>query len=419
MLVDPEPAFLARLRGPPVPAFILGDLTSHSLGFIRSLGRRGIPTVAIATKRAPKSRSRYCLRYYTIADESERLAFLTQTGGLMAQKAALLPTGDPDVLFMSRNRDVLSKHYHFILPSADVLERLANKKSQYEYVEKVGFALPQTFCLETEQDLARLAKSIRYPCVVKPAYSHIWRDRRSDTDDWRWLKAVQIDTPEQLRSVYEKISHYGLELLVQERIEGPDTRLYSLYIYFNRNSEPLAWCVIQKRRQWPPLYGTGSFSITCRRDEVVALGLKLLKDIGYQGIANAEFKHDARDGVFKLIEANVRGGERIALAVAAGVDIPYIAYRDIIGDAILPTREYKTGVTWVNLIQDLAAFSLYYRRIEASSWWRWICMSLTAQSHAFFAWDDPVPVLGHLAQALTGGAQMVYGRLRNRFGNHQ
>ncbi len=414
MPVNPESALLDRLHGPTVPAFILGDLTSHSLGFIRSLGRRGIPNVVITTKRGPKSRSRYCLRYHTIADESERLAFLTHTGSLMPQKAALLPTGDADVLFMSRNRDALSENYHFVLPPAGVLEQLANKRSQYEYVAKIGLPMPQTFYLSDEQDLSRLAESIRFPCVVKPAYSHVWRDRRSDADNWKWLKAVQIDTPEQLHSVFDKIKHYGVELLVQERIEGPDTQLYSLYGYFNRSSEPLSWCVIQKRRQWPPMYGTGSFSVTCRQEQVVALGLRLLQDVGYQGIANIEFKQDSRDGAFKLIEVNVRGGERIALAVAAGVDIPYIAYRDVIGEAIPPTRSYKTGVTWVNLIHDFSAFSLFYRRIEKTSWCRWIRMGFAAQTHAFFAWDDPVPVFGQLAQAAKAGARLVYGILRIR-----
>jgi D-aspartate ligase len=409
-----EPSVFRRLSGSQTSAFILGDLTSHALGYIRSLGRRGIPTIAIASNKAPRSRSRYCLRYYTIADDSERLAFLTSAGGLMSKKAALLPTSDGDVLFMSRNRDALSKNFLFVLPPADLLERLANKRSQYQYAEGIGIPVPQTLCPKGAADIEEVAKAIPFPCVMKPAYSHIWRARRSETDDWRWLKAIQIDTPEQLHSVYQKVCHYGVDLLVQERVEGPETGYYSLYAYFNRESKPLASCVIQKQRQWPPVYGTGSFSMTCEQDQVMELGMKLLKGIDYQGMANIEFKHDRREGVFKLIELNVRGGGRVALAVAAGVDFPYIAYRDAIGEAVEPTHKYEPGLTWVNLTHDFAAYWSYYRKVEALSWRRWMREIWNVHSHAFFARDDPVPVIGQFGKVIKGGAKLIYGKLGER-----
>ena len=78
--------------------------------------------------------------------------------------------------------------------------------------------------------------------------------------------------------------------LIQERIGGDESRLYSVYACLDRSSEPLATCVIQKRRQWPPLYGSGSYSVSCRQDRAVELALALLRRIGYQGVANLEFK---------------------------------------------------------------------------------------------------------------------------------
>ena len=39
--------------------------------------------------------------------------------------------------------------------------------------------------------------------------------------------------------------------------------------------------------------------------EVEPLGFRLLKSMGYHGIASVEFKRDPRDGQFKLMEVNM------------------------------------------------------------------------------------------------------------------
>ncbi|MEX0803720.1 MAG: ATP-grasp domain-containing protein [Candidatus Binatia bacterium] len=316
------------------------------------------------------------------------------------------------MLFLSRNRRELEKHFLFVLPSAKILERLANKRSQYQYAESIGIPVPQSYYPRTQADLEQIAATIRFPCVMKPAYSHIWRDRRESAGHWRWLKAAEIGTPEELHSAYKQMNESDVELIVQERIEGADSRLYSLYVYLNRNSEPLALCVIQKIRQWPVSYGTGSYSVTCRQDRVVALGLHLLKEIGYSGMANLEFKHDLNDGTFKLIEVNVRSGERIALAIASGVDIPHIAYRDIIGEPTAPELAHETGVKWVNVINDSTAFLWHYRR--QISWWCWGRSLLEAKSHAYFRWDDPLPFVVHLLMTVKQAVLLLFRQLKIR-----
>ena len=130
---------------------------------------------------------------------------------------------------------------------------------------------------------------------------------------------------------------------------------------------------------------------------MVELGLTLLRRMGYQGIVNLEFKLDPVDGELKLIEVNCRSGERIDLALAAGVDIPYIAYRDIQGEPTIPARTHALGVSWINSLNDCAALLSFYRRAQRLGWWGWARTVLTAQSHAYFAWDDPMPFLGNLA----------------------
>jgi D-aspartate ligase len=210
----------------------------------------------------------------------------------------------------------------------------------------------------------------------------------------KWLKAAHVDTPDQLLACYGQMREAGVELLVQERIEGAESRLYAVYLYLDRASDPIASFVMQKQRQWPPGYGNGSYSIGCRRDDVVDLSVKLLKALGYRGIANVEFKQDPKDGQLKLIEVNVRAGNRIALAIDSGVDLPYIAYRDALGEPVAPVDTYEVGVAWIDLLRDAAGIS-YYRKTEGLSVRKWTSSAWRARSHPYFAADDPFPFVAH------------------------
>ena len=407
-----EQALLRRLNGRQPPAFILGTSSPHALGFVRTFGRRGIPVVVVSAD-AGRVWSRYTLMQRMIKGEEELVAFLESVGSRMSDKGVMFPTGDADVLFMSKYRDRLAAHFDFVLPDAPVLDLLANKKTQYECASRIGIPTPRTYTPAGQADLQHVAATIGYPCVIKPAYPHIWRRYQRQTGTMRqWAKAAHVETPQQLQTVYEQMAKGGSELLVQERIEGPDSRLYLCYMYFDRHSEPLATCVIRKQRQWPPRYGTGSYLVSCHQPVVVEQSLKLLKHIGYRGLADLEFKHDHKDGRLKLIEVNVRCGDPVALALAAGVDIPFIAYKDARGISTAHANAYDIDVTWVNAVDDFRAF-WHYRKVEPLSGWRWLRSVLGARSHAYFAWDDPVPPLVHLGHRAIKAATYLPRRLKS------
>ena len=54
--------FLKKARPDRPPAFILGAGSTNGLAFVRSLGRKRIPVVAVDDRDTPAMRSRYGLR---------------------------------------------------------------------------------------------------------------------------------------------------------------------------------------------------------------------------------------------------------------------------------------------------------------------------------------------------------------------
>jgi predicted ATP-grasp superfamily ATP-dependent carboligase len=74
-----------------------------------------------------------------------------------------------------------------------------------------------------------------------------------------------------------------------------------------------------------------------------------------------EFKHDARDGVSKLLEINGRFWGSLQLAIDAGVDFPYLLYRLAVEGDVAPTRGYEVGTRLRWWLGDLDSLALQLR----------------------------------------------------------
>jgi predicted ATP-grasp superfamily ATP-dependent carboligase len=81
--------------------------------------------------------------------------------------------------------------------------------------------------------------------------------------------------------------------------------------------------------------------------EAVDAALRLLEAFGYYGLSQVEFKRDPRDGGFKLMEINPRLWQWHGLATACGVDLPRIAYDDLVGETSSPPATMNgAGKRW-------------------------------------------------------------------------
>jgi predicted ATP-grasp superfamily ATP-dependent carboligase len=77
--------------------------------------------------------------------------------------------------------------------------------------------------------------------------------------------------------------------------------------------------------------------------QLVDRGLRLLRDLGWQGVAMLEFKTDSRTGRPYLMEINGRLWGSLQLAVDAGVDFPALLVSCALGER--PARpSYRVGV---------------------------------------------------------------------------
>jgi predicted ATP-grasp superfamily ATP-dependent carboligase len=88
---------------------------------------------------------------------------------------------------------------------------------------------------------------------------------------------------------------------------------------------------------------------------------RLLEGLKWHGVAMVEFKHDARDGVPKLLEVNGRFWGSLQLSVDAGVDFPHLLYRQAIDGDVEPVLTYRSGVRLRWWLGDLDCLMLRLR----------------------------------------------------------
>jgi predicted ATP-grasp superfamily ATP-dependent carboligase len=364
------------------------------LGIVRSLGRKGIPVYAVdSDPHKVGMQSKYCtpLICPDINESEEKfIRFIIELGKKFDKKAVLYPTGDKMVLAFSKYREKLTPYYHCLMPDDNLVRFLVSKDGLDEIARKYDIPAPRTAFPENGADIEALSRGFQYPVIIKPSLSHNWHNPEIYKIVGKNNKVAVAYSKEELFSFYNRIAAINKGMIIQELIPGYDDQLYYVCLYCDNNSEPVGIFAGQKIRLFPVHFGSASYVESYYDKKLIALAAKMVKNIGYKGLCGIEFKKDPRDETYKLIEFNVRFGLWDMLGEKCGVDLAYKAYKDAIGQPIKKKWEYKTGIIWLAIRLDFAAFRTY-RREGLLSLLQWLKSLIGSKSCAVFAYDDMRP----------------------------
>lgn len=388
-------------------AVVIGLDSATGLQTARILARRGIPVIGIAgDPRSACCRTRVCRKIVVAETAGPALVrALVEIGTDLPERAVLFPCTDLSVLALSRQREELLPWFHLLLPDADVVEMLVDKGRFAAWAERENLPVPRTRLLRSAADVEAAVEALRFPCIVKPVVR---------TPEWKrhtTEKGFRVASAGALRPVFERYSPWVDALVVQEFVEGDDTRHVTCNCYLTQSGEPAVTFTSRKLRQWPITAGEGCLSEEVRNDRVRDETLRLFRAAGHRGLGYVEFKQDARTGEYLILEPNVgRPTGRSAQAEAAGVELLYSQYCDAVGLPLPRSREQRyTGVKWTYFRRDLQSAFYHWRRgdLKLRDW----ATSLRGPTtDALFSWTDPVPFWADLAYA----ARKLLARRRGR-----
>jgi predicted ATP-grasp superfamily ATP-dependent carboligase len=331
------------------PVIIVGAHTV-GLGVIRAFRDQTMERVVLSYDHDDMGRvSRYLSRLLDAPhpenQQEKFIAFLINLANDY-QGAMLLPASDASLKAISYHKAELSQYYTVACTDWTITQQFIDKKLTYALAEKTGVPAPHTLIPHSEADVEQYAQTVVYPCLVKPCESHVYFDHFHH-------KMVRAQNFDQMMKAYRDAADAGLEVMLQEFIQGDDADGVNYNAYY-LDGEPLVEFTARKIRNAPPQLGSPCVAVSADEQEVIAAGRRILKAMGFYGFACTEFKQDIRDGVYKLMEVNGRHNLSGALAVYCGVNFPLIHYRHLMLGEIPSQLDYRKGIYWIDLTRDWA-----------------------------------------------------------------
>jgi predicted ATP-grasp superfamily ATP-dependent carboligase/lysine/ornithine N-monooxygenase len=371
-------ALEAEVGAPAV--LIAGDDHYSALAGLRALREAGVvPWLATARKNTYAARSRAAEGVIEVSRPAAGDdAFIREVGRAAEQLGvvAILPASEDTLVALAEGRDQLPEGIAVGAPSAETVALATDKRALAELATAAGLQVPPT----REIGPADLDGGVEFPAVVKPV-----RTKTFTAEGVEHGRVRRVSDLEELRKVAAALP--GARWLVQPFVEG---RLSAI--------AGAAWegelvCALHQvaLRITPPDCGISAYAVTVPRDaELEAAVGRLLAAIGWSGLFQLQFIRD-RNGVDYLIDFNPRMYGSLALATAAGLNLPAIWLELLLGRR--PTvPEYEVGVRYRAEEKDARALVRALVRGRPGEALRgFIPRRRTA--HAVFSLRDPLPLL--------------------------
>lgn len=393
-------------QGVRAPAIVLGRGFT-GLGALRSLALAGIDTWVACPADDLATRSRWYRRLpgptpwdgSIDADAREHLL------ALPFEQAVLVPGADDAALWLAgiAADAALSARFRTSSSTRETLAILQDKDRFAGYLAGSGIPHPRTFAIGERGDIAAIPIERLDRVFLKPVDSQRFNREFG-------LKGIWVSDRRQLEDAWNRLDAQGFALVAQEYVPGGADDHYFIDGFRDRHGTITGLFCRRRLRIFPPDFGNSSYcrSIPCDEVSDAIDSLRtLLSRLQYRGIFSAEFKRDARNGQFKLLEVNTRAWWYVEFAARCGVNVCRMAWEDAndlpVGSV---TSGYRLGAGCVNLQGDILSV-LAQRRTGGIPLRRALRQWAGARFHVFRI-RDPWPGLFLLLQTLR---QMLRKRL--------
>src|SRR5262245_20787447 len=276
----------------------------RALAVVRSLGRRGIPTVLVDGLPRSAWFSRYVQARFRWEGATHGAPFLDFLVELAADRGVggwpLCAPSECAVGMTASEQRALAEGYRLTVPAWESVRQATNRRLTYDAGARAGVPLPRTCFPAGPDDLPAL--DVPFPVVVKPASPGSLQPAAGP-------RVFPARGPGQLAAAYGLAAELAGRdgVVVQELIAGAER--YSVAA-FCRQGETLAAMTARRSRRYPVDLGLDScFVEAVEVPELLALAEALIEQMGLSGMAEIEFERDPGDGRYKLLRSEEHTSE--------------------------------------------------------------------------------------------------------------
>ena len=313
-------------------------------------------------------------------DQDALVRSLVEAGRRATGPTVLFYQQDDDLLLVSRRRAELAAALAFSVPSAELVEQLVDKSAFTELALRRALPLPPTV-IAGYADAPWRRSGLDFPLLVKPLR------RTRSWDAVSSSKAAVVGSPDELERLLERLAADDAQVVLQEPVPGPESRIESYHVYVDDRGDVAAEFTGRKIRTYPRELGHSTAVETSEAPDVARLGRSVIADLGLRGVAKVDFKRDP-DGRLWLLEVNPRFNLWHHVGAVAGVNIPAVVWADLTGTPRPARRTARPGVRWSRLELDVRAAR--QEGVGLGSWLRW---ALRTEIRSTLDPADPLPLV--------------------------
>jgi predicted ATP-grasp superfamily ATP-dependent carboligase len=294
----------------------------------------------------------------------------------------VLPGSEIALLALASNVGAFPEAVTLGVCKPETVRWVTEKAALAEHASAAGLMTPPTAVVPA----ANIdSEETSFPAVIKPL-----RSEMLVRGVFRHTSARRIETSTELRSAVEDLP--GCVGLVQPYLPG---RLIAVSGIF-WDGEMICAVHHSSSRTWPVDCGTISYAETVAPDrKLERAAARLLLSFGWRGLFQLQFIESG--GQMYLIDLNPRIYTPLALAVAAGVNLPAIWVDLLLGREPSSIDGYRVGVRYRHEEHDPRSLlaALKKRRIRAVLHG---ALPHRCTTHAVFKREDPTPLITTLSK---------------------
>lgn len=374
---------------------VLGDDTRSFLSVVRSFGHREWRVDV-----CPFDFSSPALRSVYIRSVFHLPIYHLDPDRWVSTLRKILSDGAYDFIVPCDDRSILPIHRHldsfsgapFALPNEDSMRIFYDKYETRQLARASGVPIAAGRRLTKDNSADGLAVEFGLPLVIKPRSSYV-------IDNVSMRNKVQL--VHNINDLRKKLAVQGdrSRFLVESVVPGHGVGI-SVLAEHGRLVQAFEYHRVRE-----PLSGGGSSYRVSKPLNPILVGYveKLIAGSQLDGVAMFEFRYDPDSGEINLLEVNARFWGGFPLAIGAGIDFPWLLYRQSVLKEAVAATGYRTGYyarnaaadfyTVVETAQDLAQGSRFkavlflFDTVIAGL----LRLALLKETNDTFSWADMPP----------------------------
>jgi protein-tyrosine-phosphatase/predicted ATP-grasp superfamily ATP-dependent carboligase len=277
-------------------------------------------------------RSRAIRSNFDLSD-SVNTGRVTAIGDLIRREHidCVFPGNDSALSFLAAHYGQLSALTTLATPPPKALYCVLNKELTFQAAAVCGVEVPRTSRYEDLNELVSASRQLSFPLVAKGLSKEV-KNTSFKTRYYRDYRSLERE--------YKLDPDYGRKYVLQEFAAGEGFGIEALMA----GGEPHLLFAHHRLREYPT---TGGVTVVAEAVDpppaLVERALRLLRYIGWSGVAMVEFRWDEAAQLATLMEINGRFWGSLGLSQACGVDFAYSAWCQAHHVPLPPPATYRTG----------------------------------------------------------------------------